>query len=126
AARVRVPLGAPACPAGAGASRALLTITSGGHESVHVVELATDVLVGINAVECDIQAVLNVAPVGFGPVESVDGARMTTTITVDLTDPLAAVVLEAVAGNVIFSVTPADGHLPLVIDPAASHADLPV
>jgi hypothetical protein len=104
--RVRVPLGAAVCPAAEGASMVVLTVEFGGRTETESVEVDDAVLKQINADECAALAVVEVASPSFGPIASQDAREIETTIVLTRGDsrPDAPVALDAMTGNIVFTV----------------------
>lgn len=136
-AHVPVPLGAALCPAVGAEASAVLTLASDAGETATVtVPLPTDVLAGINADECAVREVTDVAAPAWGRADASAGASVDTTLTLtrgageggaaggagDL-----AIELVEMKGSVIFDVEPRDGAaLPLVLASGQGEAVLPV
>ena len=105
--RVRVPLGTAVCPAPAGDTSVVLTLTVDGREVTETLRGDDSVLRTINASECAQRAVLDVATPSFGPVTSQDDSRLETTIVLTRgdADRDQPVTLTSMTGNIVFIVT---------------------
>jgi hypothetical protein len=129
-ARLRVPLGVANCPAGAGASLVKLTVANGAGAVANLeIPLPTDVLEGINAGECAIRKVLDVASPALGGAEAASGTTVDTTLTVSrgAAGARASVVVTAMRGSVIFDMVPRAGAtLPVSLGQGESAIAVPV
>ncbi len=123
---VRLPLGAAACPAGAGPSSAQLVIEVDGTEVVQSVMLDDAVLAEINADECRVQDATDAAEPTLGPSGGVDGDVVHTSIVLTRGYSLLPVSLDAVAGTELLSLTAADGELPAVLPTGRERLEVPV
>ena len=129
-ARVRVPLGEATCPAATGDSIVKLTVTNdaGASENLEVA-LPAEVLTGINADECAVRRVLDVASPALGAAGEASGTTVETTLTVSRGSEGAdaSVVVTAMRGSVIFDMQPRAGAtLPASVGTGESTLELPV
>ena len=113
----------PAC--GAAGPSALVVTTSIDDGEVRL-PLPDEPLASIQAEECRVEAVFDVAQAGFGPVTAADDRQLTTTLTLergtqDGTQNGAAT-LDGVAGNLIFAV---DVAAPVVLAEGEQSASVP-
>ena len=104
--RVRLPLGTAVCPAPAGESTAVVTMTVDGQQVTETLAMDDAVLRKINAEECAEQAVLDVATPSFGPVESQTATELHTSIVLTRgpSMPDKPVTLTGMSGNIVFIV----------------------
>lgn len=128
--RVRVPLGEAMCPAGGGFATAELVLAHDGGDVVTVeVELPSEVLAEINAGECAMEAVRNVAAPSLGTADAVSGPSVDTTLTLSrgVGGHDSHVEMTALKGSVIFEVKASEAQLlPLALTAGTSSVALPI
>ncbi|MFN3866056.1 MAG: hypothetical protein ACK4MD_04995 [Demequina sp.] len=127
-ARLRVPLGPPLCPAGSGSSIATVEVRAyEGTEVVeHEVELDDAALAEINASECRQRIATDAAAPSFASEPVVKGDSVETSVVLQRGASAATATLTALSGNIIFSLEPQAGGVPLTLDGDRQRAAVPV
>ena len=122
---VRMFLGTAVCPAPAGPSHVVLTMTVDGHQTEETLTVTDTALRKINADECAQQAILNVAAPSFGAIEKQSDAELSTAIVLTRGDsrPDQPVTLSSMTGNIVFIVSLADS--PRALPPGEASAQVP-
>ncbi|MCR6712255.1 MAG: hypothetical protein NVV57_05975 [Demequina sp.] len=107
---VRMFLGTAVCPAPAGPSHAVLTMTVDGRETTETLTVTDTALREINADECAQKAILDVAAPSFGVIETHTDAELLTSIVLTRggSRPEEPVTLTSMTGNIVFIVSLAD------------------
>ncbi len=116
---IAVGLGVPAC--GATGPSALVVTTSVDDGEVRL-PLPDEPLTSIQAEECRVEAVFDVAQAGFGPVTAADDRQLSTTLTLERGTQGSTATLDGVAGNIIFAV---DVDAPVVLAEGEQSASVP-
>ena len=126
--RLRVPLGAALCPAGTGDSVATVQVRAYDGERLADREVALDdaVLADINAAECRQRIATDAAAPSFSGVQGVVADALETGVLLTRGASDAPATLTALSGNVIFTLEPAAGVLPLTLAPDDAAASVPV
>lgn len=127
-ARLRVPLGPALCPAGSGTSIATVEVRADGGEEIaeHEVTLEDDALAAINEDECRQRIATDAAAPSFGSAPTVVGDAVEAVVTLQRGASASPVTLTGLTGNVIFSLEPEQGALPLTLLPEQDSARVPV
>ncbi len=125
-ARVRVPLGDAVCPPGSGVTVVDIEVDVDGVLTESRVALAVDVLAKINATECARQAVTDVAEPTFGDALTASATEVRTTIVFTRGSSAAPVTVVEVRGNIIFTLVPDAGALPVELESDARSLEIPV
>ncbi|MFW2512749.1 hypothetical protein ACNI3K_03125 [Demequina sp. SO4-13] len=125
--RLRVPLGPVLCPAGTGASVAIVEVRA--YEGVEVAEyevaLDDQTLAEINKSECRQRIATDAAAPSFAaPIRR--GDAIDTSVVLQRGSSDAAVTLTELSGNVIFRLVPDPGALPVMFDSNQERAAVPV
>ncbi|WNM27153.1 hypothetical protein RN607_13255 [Demequina capsici] len=124
--RVRVPLGAVVCdPPDAGTTVTLEVSVDGVVQSL-TLPAPDEVLAGIAADECAMKAVQDAAPVAFGSDATRSGTDVDTTLVLTRGTAAGDVVLDSVAGSVVFDLAGIDGAVPTTLAAGSDQVVVPV
>ncbi|MFW7414831.1 hypothetical protein [Demequina sp. SO4-18] len=125
--RLRVPLGPALCPAGSGESVATVEVRAydGTEVAEREVTLEDQALADINETECRRRIATDAAAPSFAaPVARGDAVE--TSVVLQRGSSNAAATLTSLSGNVIFSLEPEPGVLPVTLEPGQERAAVPV
>ncbi|WP_144268063.1 hypothetical protein [Demequina sp. NBRC 110055] len=129
--RLRVPLGAPVCPAGQGDTVATVEVRAkeGVTLAATRVTLEDAALQEINAEECAAKVATDAAQPSFATGDDAwvaDGDTLATSVTLTRGSSQAPATLTRLQGNVIFALEPVEGALPLTLSADQEQATVPV
>ncbi len=129
--RLRVPLGAPVCPAGEGQTVATVEVRAkeGVTLAATKVQLDDAVLAEINAEECAAKVATDAAQPAFTTAADAwvtEGVEASTEVTLTRGPSDAAATLTGLSGNVIFTLEPVEGALPVTLAPGQESVTVPV
>jgi len=124
----RVPLTRAVCPAGAGPSKARVTLAAANGEPAGevTVDVADEVLAHINGVECLQRDALDAAQPSFGELGSVEATQARATLVFTRGSSREPVVINGVKGNIIFTVEADAGALPMPMGSSVDSLEVPV
>lgn len=127
-ARLRVPLGPALCPAGSGSSIATVEVRAyeGADVAEREVTLEDGALRDINATECRQRIATDAAAPSFATEPVVSGDAVQTSVVLQRGDSAAAATLTALSSNVIFTLDPAAGALPVTLESGEERTAVPV
>ena len=129
--RLRVPLGAPVCPAGEGETIATVEVRAkeGVTLAATQVRLSDAVLAEINAEECAAKVATDAAQPALSTAADAwvtEGVEASTQVTLTRGPSDAAATLTGLSGNIIFTLEPAEGALPVTLAPEEESVTVPV
>ena len=124
--RVRVPLGEVVCAPSTAPTAVTLSVSVAGEQRELTLPAPVEVLDGIAADECVMAAVQDAAPVEFGDDATRTGARVDTTLVLTRGTATGDVVLDSIAGSVVFDLDGVEGSIPATLRAGEQQVVVPV